>query len=157
MGAYHYVWAQVVAAGLEEVGKAVGLASYKGAGQEHLLLLFFNACLSTDGLDPFLGVLCGVGLEVVVFGGRVEAEQVLACVFWVAQERDSCQLRQENLVPQLVFLVGFVDGQDIWAKNEKDGPPCLQKEVSLRALNKRRDVVSTLFPRTLVFCVRRWT
>lgn len=52
---------------------------------------------------------------------------MLAFVFWVAEEGYGCQFGEEELVPQLVLLVGLVDGEYIRAKDEEDGSPCLEK------------------------------
>ena len=64
----------------------------------------------------------------VVAGGGEEAEDVLALVFRVFEEGDGGEVGEEDFVPELGFVLVFVDGYGGGPEDEVDGFPGLGEE-----------------------------
>jgi hypothetical protein len=98
---------------------------HHGAAQVHFLLLLVEPGRLADRLDPFLGVLRGRGLKVVVARGREEPKEVLALVLGVLEGGDGGEVRGVDLVAELGLLVVLVYGDAVWSQDEVDALPVL--------------------------------
>jgi hypothetical protein len=68
------------------------------AHQDHLFFLFVYPCLSPDLLDPFLGLLFGVGVDMEVTGRRKETEDMLSLALRIFLPRNGGEIGQGDLV-----------------------------------------------------------
>lgn len=88
------------------------------AGQVHFLLLLIHARLQPYGLDPFLSLLLGGGLEVEVARGREEAKDMLVLSLGVLLASDGGEVVKVDGMPQLALLFVFVDGELFRAEHD---------------------------------------
>jgi hypothetical protein len=71
----------------------VGLLRRTRTGQKHPVLLFVDARVLSYQGHPFLGILGGIRLEVIIARRGKEAENVFALVLWIFELGDSRELR----------------------------------------------------------------
>lgn len=62
------------------------------ASEEHLVLLFIDTRIPSDQVHPFLSILGGIRLKVVVARRGKEAKDMLALMLGVFQFGDGCKL-----------------------------------------------------------------
>ena len=83
------------------------------------------SCLCPYEVHPLLRVLVGHGAEVVVAGGREDAEDVFHLLLRVSLARDGRDLGEVDLVSQFRLVLVLVDGEAVWAQDGVDGLPGL--------------------------------
>lgn len=93
-------------------------------GADKLLLTVNDGGRATDAVDPVGCILCRFAPEMVVFGGREEAEYVGA--FRVLQDSNGGKLVQVDLAVNFVFLLILVGRKTVAAEDKPATFPVLE-------------------------------
>ena len=105
-----------------------------------------------DQFNPCLGICVASCLEVVAALGGKETKEMLPATFWVFQAANGVEVIEADLLEQTFFGRGFVEGEEIGAKDEIEGLPLLRVGGLVERTFSERDGRTTL-----VFRVRLWT
>lgn len=93
-------------------------------GADELLLAVDDGGRATDAVDPVGCILCRFASEMVVFGGREEAEYV--GTFRVLQDSNGGELVEVDLAVNFVFLLVFVGRKTVAAEDKPATFPVLE-------------------------------
>ena len=94
------------------------------------MFLLVDSSLLLDAFHPLLRICLGHGLQMEIFGGREDTEDVCASTLGIFEIRHSRQVREGDLLQESRFGGVFVQGEEIGSKDEVERLPLLPKGVS---------------------------